>query len=106
MLREIERIACGGVDRIGCGQTDGAMVRVQRVGPKRIMSDDDVRLVCTDHAHDLLAQFEVWHERAVGTAEKDDLVYAKPVCRLDQLRLSCPRNFCRVGGGIRAPAVT
>ena len=96
VLGEVEGIPRRRVDGVGCRQADGPMVGMERVGPERIMGDDDVRFVRADHAHDLLAQVQVRHERAVRAAEEDDLVHAEPARRLQHLALSNAAQARRV----------
>src|SRR5215213_7586725 len=105
MLGEIEGIARGRVDGIRRSQTDGAVIGMERIRAKWIVRDDHVRLMCPDHAHDLLAQVEIRHERAIWATQKDDLVHVEPAGRLDHFRLSRPGNLDRIGCGVRATPV-
>jgi hypothetical protein len=45
------------------------MVRMQRVGPERIVGDDHVRAMRANHPGDPLPQVEIRNQRAVGLAQ-------------------------------------
>src|SRR5215212_4411234 len=105
MLGEIEGIARGRVDGICCGETDGAVIGMERVRAKWIVRNDHIRFMRPDHAHDLLAQVEIRHERAIRTTQEDDLVHVEPAGRLDHFGLSRPGNFYRISGGLCASPV-
>src|SRR4029079_14233714 len=82
------------------------MVRMERIGSKGIVGDDDVGRVPADYARDLPAQLERRKELAVGLSQKIDSFYAQATAGLDLLSLPSGHHVCSCRVGIRCALVS